>query len=67
MGAEDFSYVLERVPGAFVFLGAATAAREPLHSDRMRIDESALAAGAALHAAVAMHVLATDRSEPRGS
>ena len=54
MGAEDFSYVLARVPGALVFLGARPAGDEvaPLHSNRMVIDEAAMAVGIALHAAV---------------
>jgi hippurate hydrolase len=56
MGAEDFSYLLERVPGALVFLGAREAGGEgaPLHSNRMRLAEDAMAAGIALHAAVAL-------------
>ena len=59
MGAEDFSYVLQRVPGAMAFLGACpTDVVEPLeapscHSNRMRIDEQAMAAGVACHVAVA--------------
>ena len=59
MGAEDFSYVLERVPGALVFLGARPPGAEPapLHSNRMVIDEDAMAAGIALHAAVSMRWL----------
>jgi hippurate hydrolase len=59
MGAEDFSYVLQRLPGAIVFLGARPPgeAGEPLHSSRMRIDEEAMATGIALHAAVALRWL----------
>jgi len=57
MGAEDFSYVLEKVPGAFAFLGAGTDGGGPLHSDLMKIDESVFARGAALHAAIAISVL----------
>ncbi len=59
MGAEDFSYVLERVPGALVFLGARPTDRTPapLHSSRMVLDEEALAHGIALHAAVALRWL----------
>ncbi len=60
MGAEDFSYMLERVPGAFAFLGARTEGGGPLHSDLMKLDESVFASGAALHAAVAMSYLAGD-------
>lgn len=64
MGAEDFSYVLQQVPGALVFLGARPpgAPPEPLHSDRMVLDEASFAVGIALHAAVASGFLepATD-------
>ena len=63
MGAEDFSYVVERVPGAMAFLGtqpAGVPAREvaPNHSNRMVIDEDAMATGTALYAAVALRRLA---------
>ena len=59
MGAEDFSYVLEKVPGAMVFLGTCpegVALRDvaPNHSNRMVIDESAMATGIALYAAIAL-------------
>jgi amidohydrolase len=59
MAAEDFSYVLQRVPGAMVFLGVmpreTPEGSEPagLHSNRMLLDEDAMAAGIALHAAFA--------------
>lgn len=58
MGAEDFSYMLEKVPGAFAFLGARTEGAGPLHSDLMKLDETVLHQGAALHAAVAISFLA---------
>jgi len=56
MGAEDFSYVLEEVPGAMVFLGTmpSDSTPQPNHSNRMVIDESAMAAGIALYSAVAL-------------
>jgi amidohydrolase len=60
MGAEDFSYVLQRVPGAMVRLGTAPAGVEhpaPNHSNRMVIDESAMANGIAFHAAMALRFL----------
>lgn len=59
MGAEDFSYVLQQVPGAIFFLGARPEGREtaPLHSNRMVLDESAFATGIALHAALALRFL----------
>lgn len=61
MGAEDFSYVLDAVPGAMVFLGArpeGAAAPAPIHSNRMVLNEEALATGIALHAAMALSYLA---------
>jgi hippurate hydrolase len=68
MGSEDFSYVLERVPGAVVFLGVRASERspEPLHSNRMLLEESALAQGIALHAAVALAYLGGDAA-PRAA
>jgi len=61
MGAEDFGYVLERVPGAMLLLGARPPdGREaaPCHSTRMLLDEQAMPLGAALHAAIATRFLA---------
>ncbi len=62
MGAEDFSYLLERFPGAFVFLGAAPTDGEPqpCHSSRMRLNEAAFPAGVAMYAALALQEL-TDK------
>jgi hippurate hydrolase len=63
MGAEDFSYVLQNLPGAMMFLGGtphgenpATAA--PNHSNRVMFDEPAMATGTALYAAAALRRLA---------
>jgi hippurate hydrolase len=61
-GAEDFSYVLEKVPGAMLFLGASPEGSDwrqccGLHSNRMVLDEAVMARGAALHAAVAERFL----------
>ena len=58
--AEDFSYVLQRTPGAMVFLGLRPPdARDPApcHSNRMLIDEDGMAYGVALHAAIALRFL----------
>jgi amidohydrolase len=59
MGSEDFSYVLQRVPGAIVFLGTRPeeGPAYPNHSNRMIVNESALAAGIATYAAVALEFL----------
>jgi amidohydrolase len=59
MGSEDFSYVLQRVPGAFAFLGTRpdSGPAHPNHSNRMLVNESALPVGVAMHVAVALDVL----------
>ena len=60
MGGEDFSYLLQKVPGVMAFLGVCpedivdSLSAPPCHSNRMRINESALLYGVALHAAVAL-------------
>jgi IAA-amino acid hydrolase len=61
MGGEDFSYVLERVPGCFVGLGTrndALGATYPVHHPKFLVDEEALPVGAALHVAFALRSLA---------
>ena len=62
-GAEDFSYVLQEVPGAYVTLGATPVDVEPAgapynHSAQARYAEEALPQGAALLAALALDRLA---------
>ena len=60
MGSEDFSYVLRQVPGTLMFLGTrpdGDAPAIPNHSNRMVVNETALATGVALHAAVALRFL----------
>ncbi len=59
MGAEDWSYVLQRVPGAMAFLGAMPPGADPArvapnHSNRMMIDEAAMSSGIAVYSAVAL-------------
>jgi amidohydrolase len=63
MGAEDFSYVLQRIPGALAWLGGRPADVDPAtapqnHSNRVVFDEPAMAVGIALYAAVALGALA---------
>ena len=63
MGAEDFSYVLQRVPGAMMMLGVCPDGQDwhtacPCHSNRMVLNESALARGVAAYCAVAETFLA---------
>ena len=61
--AEDFSFVLERVPGAFVMLGACPPGTDPLtaptnHSAYAGVVDAVLADGAALYAELALRRLA---------
>jgi hippurate hydrolase len=60
MGAEDFSYFLQKWPGAMLFLGvkpedASLAA--PCHSNRMMLNEDGMQHGIALHASIALNYL----------
>jgi amidohydrolase len=62
-GAEDFSFVLERVPGAFLFVGACPPDRDPAtapynHSAEAVFDDAVLSDGAALYAELALRRLA---------
>ena len=68
MGAEDFSYVLEKVPGAMLFLGVAHEEADwnkchAIHSPRMLVDEAAMPRGAALLAGMAERFLASGWGE----
>ncbi|HVY89389.1 MAG TPA: M20 family metallopeptidase [Hyphomonadaceae bacterium] len=63
MGAEDFAYVLQKAPGAMMFLGASPEGGDwrtccALHSNRMVLDERVMAHGAAMHCAIAETFLA---------
>ena len=62
MGAEDFSYVLNQIPGAMVFLGGTPeglnpATAPPNHSNRVMFDEAAMAHGVALYSSLALRTL----------
>jgi hippurate hydrolase len=68
MGAEDFSYVLQRRPGAMAFLGVCPPGEHPAHahachSNRMTIDEAAMSVGAAMYASLAIEYLARGQSD----
>jgi amidohydrolase len=63
MGGEDFSYVLQQVPGAMAFLGGCPVGLDPAtaphnHSNRVVFDEDSMAVGVALYTAVAIRHLA---------
>jgi amidohydrolase len=61
-GSEDFSYVLDQVPGAFVMMGACASDTDPgtapfNHSAEAVFDDSVLADGTALYAELALRRL----------
>ncbi|WP_179407370.1 M20 metallopeptidase family protein [Novosphingobium marinum] len=63
MGAEDFAYVLEQVPGAMFFLGVSHEGEDwtqccGIHSTRMIVDETVMPQGAAFLAGLAEAFLA---------
>ena len=67
MGAEDFSYVLQQIPGAMMFLGGThpdrnLATAPSNHSNRVVFDEEAMVTGTAMYAAMALnHLVSPDQ------
>jgi amidohydrolase len=62
MGAEDFSYVLDKIPGTMMFLGGTAPEHDPRraapnHSNRVTFDEAAMPTGVALYSAMALRHL----------
>ena len=67
-GSEDFSFVLEQVPGAFLMLGACPPGADPAtapfnHSPEAVFDDTVLADGTALLAELALRRLWPQRAE----
>ena len=66
MGAEDFSYVLQRMLGCMMFLGVMPDGHDghdhvaSCHSNRMILNEDAMAVGIAMHVAIAHRFLAAE-------
>jgi len=61
MGGEDFSYYLEKIPGAFMFVGIGNVAKGiiyPQHHPKYDIDEDALAYGVEVLARTAIRLAA---------
>ncbi|WP_306368711.1 M20 family metallopeptidase [Nocardiopsis sp. CC223A] len=72
MTSEDFSYVLQRVPGALVFLGAMPedvdpAGPEPMHSAGVRFDDRILGVQAAALADLAWRRIERDPAHGSGA
>jgi len=57
MGGEDFAYYLQKVPGAFIFMGSGDGMHHPHHHPGFDLDERALEPAAALLAALAVSFL----------
>jgi amidohydrolase len=57
MGGEDFAYYLQKVPGAFIFLGAGDGHGFPHHHPAFDIDEKALPAGVLFLVSLALEYL----------
>jgi hippurate hydrolase len=69
-GSEDFSRVLDQVPGAMVFLGATPRDRDPAtapfnHSPEAAFDDAVMADGVTLYADFAARVLSPSPTTPR--
>ena len=62
MGGEDFAYYLQKVPGAFFFLGIGDGQPYPHHHPAFDIDERVLPQGVVLLAAIALEFLAGGQS-----
>ncbi|WP_049580059.1 M20 metallopeptidase family protein [Streptomyces sp. SBT349] len=72
LGSEDFSRVIDAVPGAMIFLGATLPDADPdtapaNHSPLAAFDEAVLPDGAALYAELAMRRLAAAAESPAGA
>jgi len=68
-GSEDFSYVLEQVPGAFIMVGACPGGTDPAtapynHSAEAIFDDAILADGTALYAELALRKLSALAAQP---
>lgn len=58
MAGEDFSYYLEKIPGAFYWLGCRNEEKNcnfPLHHSCFNMDEDALPLGAVMHSLCALN------------
>lgn len=65
MGAEDFSYFANEIPGCFFFVGSAPLDREPLsvphHCSHFDIDERALLVGSSIFVQVVQDLLTNNK------
>ncbi len=57
MGGEDMSFILEKIPGCYVFLGIGREGQAALHSPNFDFDEAVLPLGMELAVRYAVHTL----------
>jgi len=57
MGGEDFAYFLQKIPGAFFFLGMGDGQEAPHHHPEFDLDEKALPLGTLLLSEIALEYL----------
>ena len=57
MGSEDFAFMLQVRPGAYLRIGQGNAHGAFLHSNRYDFNDDLLPIGAALHASLVEHLL----------
>lgn len=70
MGGEDFAYFVERIPGSYIFLGAANPERgmdHPHHHPRFDIDERVLPLGVAILCEAVLAGVGADYGEGGGA
>ncbi len=60
--SEDFSFMLEKVPGAFIFVGNGEASA-PVHNDRYDFNDDGIPIGAALWSRLVERTMATQPGE----
>jgi metal-dependent amidase/aminoacylase/carboxypeptidase family protein len=66
MGAEDFAYYLQKVPGAFLRLGLGEN-RANIHTAAYDFNDEAIEAGIMAFTAITLEVLAADTLPPGSS
>ena len=69
LAAEDFSFLADAVPGAFMFLGIqneAGGSTHGLHTPQFQLDEAVMPLGAAMHASIALDALSQQDMPTQG-
>lgn len=69
LGAEDFAFYTQKIPGAFFFLGCAAkdSPLRPLHNDSFDFDERAMYIGAQILEETALTALSMTQQRKEGA